>query len=69
MGAGGSGGPAPRRTGVPRDVLAPDGRAAALLPMVFEQCDEGVHNRITGETWNPDADPLKAAALLDQMFA
>ena len=35
-------------------------------PTVFEQCDEGVHNRFTGETWNPDADPLTAAALLVQ---
>jgi len=44
----------------------PRGRAAAPHPTVFEQCDEGLHNRITGETWNPDADPLKAAALLVQ---
>ena len=35
-------------------------------PSVFEPRREGLHNRVTGETWGPDADPLTAAALLVQ---
>ena len=35
-------------------------------PAVFAPCGAGLHNRITGETWGPDADPLTAAALLVQ---
>lgn len=36
------------------------------FPAVFEPSGAGVHNRITGETWSRDADPLRAAALLVQ---
>lgn len=35
-------------------------------PAVFEQRNGAVHNRMTGETWRPDCDPLTAAALLVQ---
>ncbi len=35
-------------------------------PSMFERRDNELHNRITGETWNADADPLRAAALLVQ---
>ncbi len=35
-------------------------------PAVFAPSGGGVHNRVTGETWGPDADPLTAAALLVQ---
>lgn len=45
-------------------------RLADLLPRrypaVFEQRGAAVHNRLTGETWGADADPLAAAALLVQ---
>lgn len=45
-------------------------RLIALLPQrypdVFEASGDGVQNRITGETWRTDNDPLRAAALLVQ---
>lgn len=45
-------------------------RLADVLPRrypdVFAPSPAGVHNRITGETWDSDADPLRAAALLVQ---
>ncbi len=45
-------------------------RLAELLPrrypQVFEHRPAGLHNRLTGETWAADADPLTAAALLVQ---
>jgi hypothetical protein len=45
-------------------------RLAELLPRrypaMFERRAEGLHNRLTGETWSEDDDPLTAAALLVQ---
>ena len=35
-------------------------------PTCFERHEAAVHNRVTGETWTRDADPLTAVALLVQ---